>query len=245
LTIASVTSADSGSYSVAASNSEGTVTSTAASLLVSVGQSGQSTANVALVVGNPSRLLSGDVGLRTALEAQGHTVTLYDDSAANTTSTAGNDLIVISGSVYASSVGARFVADSRPVLVGAYRLFDSMDITGSRFNVDYGRLSRIDTITVLPAAASIGAAAGDVQVISRSQRLVWGLPGASATKLAVADNDPDRATLFSYEAGAGLPGGAPAAGKRMGMYLSGYAANLWTEEGRTLFDQSVAWLLSN
>ena len=244
--IASVTSADAGGYTVSASNSEGSIVSNAAELSVTVSnQNAPTTANVALIVGNPSRLTSGDAGLQVALEAQGHTVTLFDDGAADVSNTGGSNLVLISGSASVARLSDRFVADTRPVMVGEYLMFGTMQLTGTISNVDFGRLPTNNTLTLVSAASSIGATAGDVQVLTRNRRMVWGRPGASGVTLATADGDPTRATLFSYEAGVQLPSGSPAAGKRMGIYLSGFLANLWTDDGLSLFEQSVDWMLSD
>gem|GEM_PF-488233 len=220
---------DAGQYSVLVSNSDVPPQSNEAA--------------VALIIGNPNNPTSADRAVRDALEAMGHTVTLFDDHSVTVAATTGNDLVVLGGSVNPSLAGSTFVADSRPVLVGRGTSFTPMDLTGPALNVDYGQLATNDEIAVLPAASALGATAGNLEVLTRNRRMGYGVPGAGAVVFASALNNVSQATVFGYEAGASLSDGSAASGKRLGFFLSGFLSNFWTDDGIALFEQSINWLL--
>jgi len=158
--------------------------------------------------------------------------------------TAGNSLVVLAGSVNPSVGGATFASDSRPVLVGRSTSFTAMGLTGPTINVDYGQVPSNDEITVLPAASALGASAGNLDVLTRNRRMGYGTPGAGAVVFATGRSNASQATVFGYEAGSVLSNGSPAAGKRLGFFLSGFLADIWTDDGEALFGQSVDWLIS-
>jgi hypothetical protein len=71
----------------------------------------------------------------------------------------------------------------------------------------------------------------------------WGVPGETAIKVAALENDPNKSTIFAYEAGSEMPDGvAPA--RRAGFFLLKDDRESVTSESWFLFNAVVDWAIS-
>jgi hypothetical protein len=80
-------------------------------------------------------------------------------------------------------------------------------------------------------------------VFSAPARLVWGLPGPAATRVAHITGMANHPAIFAYATGAAMVGGtAPA--KRVSFFLHENMADVSTPNGIKLLDAAIDWCLS-
>ena len=118
-------------------------------------------------------------------------------------------------------------------------------MTGQTKKVDYGRKSHQKKILIInPDHPLCASCSKEVQVCSKSFFMGWGVPGENAIAVAGLSRDPNKCTIFAYDAGVEMPGlVAPA--KRVGLFLFRNTANSFTPEGWSFFDSAVDWSISS
>ena len=200
-------------------------------------------ADVLLVVGQKD-LRAGDLSIKNHLENRGFNVVIQEDTIVKSEDTSGKDLVILSESARSREVGAKFRDLSVPVICSEPWLFSKLGMTGQTKKVDFGRKSHQTKILVINPDHSLCASCSkEVQVCSRSFFMGWGVPGENAIAIAGLSKDPDKCTIFAYDAGVKMPGlVAPA--KRVGLFLFRNTANALTSEGWSLFDSAVDWSIS-
>ena len=77
----------------------------------------------------------------------------------------------------------------------------------------------------------------------RLRRMSFGLPGPQAQVVATWPGVPIRAMVFAYERGAPMPGLPAAPGRRVGLFLHNYTAEVMSETAWAMFDAAIAWCL--
>jgi hypothetical protein len=124
-------------------------------------------------------------------------------------------------------------------------IFSNLGMTGRTKKVDYGRKSRQTEIIIInPDHPLCASCSEEIEVCSKGFFMGWGVPGENAIAIAGLSKDPDKCTIFAYDAGVEMPGlVAPA--KRIGLFLLRDIADSLTIEGWSLFDAAVDWSVSN
>jgi hypothetical protein len=83
---------------------------------------------------------------------------------------------------------------------------------------------------------------GQVEVLDATMTIGWGVPAASATRIASMRDKPERAAIFAYERDAPLlaPAGRAAA-RRTGFFLHATSVRFMNDQAWSLFDAAVKW----
>ena len=199
-------------------------------LLSATEVSGQS----ALLVVGDTRLNAGDAALKARLERHYRT-TVRDDGAPADTS---RDVIVISSSVAAGTLGTKYRATTKGVVVLDPAVLPGMGMVGAgAFGVTSG--SRVQIVFDGTIAAGGFAAGTAVTVHGSARGLGWGNPPSSARRIALTpDGASTRATIFRYLKGGAMAGGFLAPGRRIAHFVQ--APEALNANGWRLFDGSVA-----
>jgi len=196
-------------------------------------------APVLFVVGSTS-LSSPDSALRSRLQSLGATVAVKSATAAQSGDATGKALVVISDSVASGDVNTKFRDSKVPVLCLENALFDDLRMTGPTSGVGFGTTGSQTQIGL--AAVSHPLAAGlNLPATSSAQTYAWGVPAAGAIIIATLSGNATRATVFAYDAGQAMVGGAAPA-RRVGFFAAGNAPSALTSQGWKLFDDAVNWL---
>lgn len=200
-------------------------------------------ADVLLVVGQKD-LRAGDLFIKNHLENRGFNVVIQEDAIVKSEDASAKDLVILSESARSREVGTKFRDLSVPVICSEPWLFSNLGMTGQTKKVDFGRKSHQTKILVINPDHSLCASCSkEVQVCTKSFFMGWGVPGENAIAIAGLAKEPDKCTIFAYEAGVKMPGlVAPA--KRVGLFLFRNTANAFTPEGWSLFDSAVDWSIS-
>jgi glucose/arabinose dehydrogenase/PKD repeat protein len=195
-----------------------------------------------LVVGSPTAPNAGDRAIADRLRALGLDVTLADDNGISAAAASGMQLVVVSSTVTPTNVNATFAGTAVPVIVAEHALYDDFGMTADTgaHNVSAARTNV--ALTTAGAAHPIGAGltAGQVVVTTSAQKLTWGRPAATATKVATQPAYATNVTVFAYPAGAQMVGRAAPA-RRVGLFLTDLSASVLTADGGRLFDNAVQW----
>ena len=200
-------------------------------------------ADVLLVVGQKD-LRAGDLSIKNHLENRGFNVVIQEDAIVKSEDASAKDLVILSESARSREVGTKFRDLSVPVICSEPWLFSNLGMTGQTKKVDFGRKSHQTKILVInPDHPLCASCSKEVQVCTKSFFMGWGVPGENAIAIAGLAKEPDKCTIFAYEAGVKMPGlVAPA--KRVGLFLFRNTANAFTPEGWSLFDSAVDWSIS-
>ncbi len=192
--------------------------------------------------------VAGDLALKQHLEARKYVVTLKSDGVVVPTDADGKDLVIISASVDSATVsmtvGTKLVTMKVPALCLESGLFAAMKLTGPTANTDWGATTAQNQLAIIDANHYLAAGlSGTVKVANTTaNRMVWGVPGVMAKKVATLVGMPNQVAIFGYELGSPMVG-ATATAKRLGWFGSeGISADL-TAEGLRLFDAAVEWCL--
>ena len=201
-------------------------------------------AEVLLVVGKKD-LRAGDLSIKNHLENRDFNVIIREDTIVKSDDALGKDLVILSESARSREVGTKFRDVAVPVICSEPWLFNYLGMTGQTKKVDFGRKSRQKKIIIInPDHPLCASCSKEVQVCSKSFFMGWGVPGENAIAVAGLSKDPDKCTIFAYDAGVEMPGlVAPA--KRVGLFLFRNTANAFTPEGWSLFDSAVDWSISS
>jgi RHS repeat-associated protein len=196
--------------------------------------------SVLFVVGSTT-LSAGDVATKTRLESLGLTVSVKDSVSAVSADANGKGLVVISESCPSADVNSKFRDVVVPVAVLEPQIFDDMLMTGPTLNIDFGFLT--DQLTVQidnPLHQMAANLTGSVSLAGSPQGYAWGIPGATAIKVASLPSAPSRSLLFGYETGATMVGmNAPS--RRAGVFLVHASATAVNSNGWALFDAAIRW----
>jgi len=206
-------------------------------------------AEVLLVVGKKAvvgqkYLRSGDLSIKNHLENRGLNVIVREDTIVNSEDATDMDLVFLSESARSKEIVTKFRDVAVPVICSEPWIFRYLGMTGQTKKVDFGRKGRQKKFLIInPDHPLCASCSEEVQVCSKSFFMGWGVPGENAIAVAGLSSDPDKCTIFAYEAGVEMPGlVAPA--KRVGLFLFRDTANSFTTEGWSVFDAAVDWSIS-
>lgn len=198
----------------------------------------------ALLVAPSTQLNSIDTAVSKRLQALGFSVTILDDNDAEESDAYGRDLLLVSSEVRTNRIRNKFNLASIPLMVWNRNLYSEFDMVGSGFNsgtVTNRSIRILDTDH--PLTAPFPATDVDVFTSNLDMNFING-NHPNLQKLASVSSNSNRIVLFAYEKDAALPGQTLAPARRVGSFLPA-SNNLLTNDGRTLFDQSVDWLMQS
>ncbi|MBT8372409.1 MAG: hypothetical protein HKO68_07295 [Desulfobacterales bacterium] len=195
---------------------------------------------VLFVVGGKA-IKAGDQTIKKHLENRGFDVVVKNDKLVKTEDARGKSLVLLSESARSKEVNTKFRDVTVPVICSEPYLFHDLGMTGETKKFDFGRKSRQKEMAIVNPAHPLAASLSDnVQVSTKSFFMGWGVPGKNAIPVAALKKDPEKSTIFAYEAGTEMPGNvAPA--RRVGLFLFRGTAKSFTPDAWSLFNAVVDW----
>jgi hypothetical protein len=200
----------------------------------------------ALLVASSATLGAGDAAVRTRLQNLGFTVTVLAATKATSVTGAeadGKSLVLISSTITATNVAAKFRNSVVPVVTWEFDLLDDMGMTGTVSGTDFGTSSTTQTQLAIANAShplAAGLAAGNASVAGTATTFTWGKPNANAARVATLTTDATKFVIFGYDAGVAMPGlEAPA--RRVALFMTDTTAGSFTAGGNSLFDAAIRW----
>ena len=199
----------------------------------------EATGEALLVVKDAAAIGAGDAAVRARLEGLGFGVTVRSETVASSEGD-GKALVFLSESASSTALNTKFRNVRSPVVVAEGQVFDDMGMTGTTSFT--GTVTATSLSIVQPGHPLSAGLSGTVAVTSAPSSLVWGRPGAGATKASVV-GDANKALVFGYDTGAAMPG-LPAPSRRVGLFLHAATPGALTPDGWKLFDAAVTWAAS-
>lgn len=188
---------------------------------------------------------ASDEPLRVRLEELGYHVTVLPTDAPQLIEQVRDARVVVfSPSVYSRGLTDELVDLPIPMVALESSAHDRLGLTGPAWNRDIGPSpSPISEVIITNPTQPLAAGlSGQVTVMSRRQRVRWGVPGSEGISIASYPGAPaHHSLLWAYEPGALTPGGtAPA--RRVAMFLgNSKIIRRLTPTGWKLFDTAVTW----
>jgi hypothetical protein len=210
--------------------------------------SGPSSGRVLVIVNSAvtAPALAGDQALVSRLrDVLGHTVTVIEDLAAQTSDAEDKDLVIVSSSVLSGNVNVKFRDVSLPVINLESGLADDFLLSASGANVVN---QTAITITADGAAHPLGAGLGAGPWIVRSPAATFHTASnnqlaSGAQVIAIAANSAP--AILVLEPAAPMNNGAPAPGLRIHLPFGDESANGLNASGLALLDAAVAYALQD
>jgi hypothetical protein len=195
-----------------------------------------------LVAGSFTDPTAGDMQLRTMLMARGFaTVRLVADGTA-LPDLSDVSLLVIASSCDAAVLGNKYRTATVPALVMEAASFVDMGMTAGPRDTNFGENNATQITIGTPTHPMAAGLMNDVAVVTMTSPITWGVPAASAERVAGFAGMPNRATIFGYAKGAMMVGlAAPAV--RVGFFPSDPAATRLTDNGKKLLNAAIDWAL--
>jgi hypothetical protein len=194
-----------------------------------------------LVTGQLDPTTSGDAPFYERLVALGFDVTVVGNAASQPSDADGHCLVLLSALGSATDVEDKFRDVAVPVVTWEYNLYDNMRMVDPGNTSAWGIADPQDDVEIVDAAHPLaGGAAGTVAIFGGGGRIAWGMPAGDAQIVATLPGDPERATIFGFEAGASMAGGFVAPARRVG-YPHGETTATTTAQGVDLFEAAVLW----
>ena len=160
---------------------------------------------------------------------------------------ADQDLIIVSESVDAVDVDAKYRYLPVPLITCENDLLGEFGMTGLKNGRDYGTDDEQRFIWLVnaphPLAGGLGAGLQNVQDDEHC-KMSWGKPGLGAVTIATLRGEPDKAAIFCYERGATMNGEFLAPARRVSFFLWQDGFLHLRPEGLALFKSAVLWAVS-
>jgi hypothetical protein len=186
------------------------------------------------------------------LKSLGFNLTIADQMDPQTVAQ-GQEAMILSATCSKYKLSNKYRDAGIPVLVLEGLFADIMRMSGRYRYIDYGEHGEakesddppenyLDIIgSWHPMAA--GLKPGLVQFIKEPDVLKWVIPEPSAISIASIPGEPEQKAIFGYEKGAAMYGGYIAPARRAVFPLDNPAYDDLTEQGLTLFDATIQWLI--
>jgi multiple sugar transport system substrate-binding protein len=175
--------------------------------------------------------------------AQSWPVVVLPELMAQSDDANGKALVVITASASVAGTGNKFNDTTTPVLLMEPNLLGSMGMTAIP-DTAHNTTPMQTQITIVAEATNplVGGLTGNVRVYDMPYRMVWGIPGNQAIKVATVLNQPTQLAIFAYPSEAQMVG-RTAPGRRLSFFAHNnpIATNI-TENGLKLLDAAVDWL---
>jgi hypothetical protein len=199
-------------------------------------------ARTALFAVGSSNLSTADAAMKTRLENLGFTVTAkVANNNLATVDADGKTVVVISSSVTASSVLAKFRYVAVPVVSWEFDILDDMLMTPSPAG-NFGTTAATETVVNITNATHPLAAglSGPTQVAGTATSFTYGVPPAGAVNVASINNDAGKSAIFAYDRDATMVNlDAPA--RRVSLFMTDATAGSFNSNGNSLFDAAIKW----
>jgi hypothetical protein len=160
----------------------------------------------------------------------------------------GQDLVIISESVDAVDVDAKYRYVTVPLLTFENDLLGELGMTDLKNGRDYGTDDgqRFIWLVNAPHPLAAGLAAGIQDVLTDEHcKMSWGKPGLGAVTIATLRGEPEKAAIFAYEKGATMNGEFLAPARRVSFFLWQDTFDQMRPEGVALFRAAVLWAVSS
>jgi hypothetical protein len=194
---------------------------------------------------------SADPAVKAHLEDMGYTVTI-SNGLTDAPDPCRFDLVVMSSTVQSNQFTADRAAIARwrdmgvPLVTWENDLLDDLRMTGLRRDGDFEEMETGQYIWLVrashPMAAGISAGLGTWTQARTPAG--WGKPGLGADIIMIWPGEPDKATLFGYEAGATMDYDFLAPARRVFIGMENNSFSRMTDTGRKLFDAAIGWALA-
>jgi hypothetical protein len=196
----------------------------------------------ALLVVGTAQLNATDTLVRNRLMAKLMNVEVVPEAMAIAASATGKAIVAITSTTTAAGTNTKFRDVGVPVFLLEPNLMGPMRMTAD-VATDRGTVMETRVTITAPGHPLAAGLTGNVTVYSSAWRLVWGLPGAAAVRVANVTAMNNRPAIFAYEPGAPMLGGtAPA--KRVAFFLHENMADVTTPDGVKLLDAAIDWCVS-
>ena len=200
------------------------------------------TGGQALLVVGAIPLEPSDQPLQARLAAANLAVETVLAANSTTAMATGKVLVMVSASVATADVTTKFRDVAVPVVLMEPNLFDDMGLTAAP-DSDHGTVAAQTQLSIVAAGNALAAGlSGQVTVYPAATRLVFGIPGANAIKVANVVGSATQSTIFAYAQGAMMVG-RTAAAKRMSFFIHDSTPALASEPGLKLLDAAIAWAI--
>lgn len=186
------------------------------------------------------------------LKSLGFDLTVADQMDPQTVAE-GQDAVIVSATCSKYKLSNKYRDVPIPVLVLEGLFADTMRMAGRYRYIDYGEHGEPkesddppeDYLDIVgswhPMAA--GLKPGLVQFIKEPDALKWATPEPSAISIASLPGEQEQKAIFGYEKGAAMYGGYIAPARRAVFPLDNPAFDDLTEQGLTLFDAAIQWIV--
>lgn len=191
-----------------------------------------------LIVGSHTPLGAQDAAIKTRLEQFGLSVTSETPLETLLSHANGRAVVVISDTSNSTDLQAKFKDTTTPVLCQEPFVYDDMKMTGTA-GTDNGNVTGSTATMVAVGHALAAKLSGTVTTHSAAVPQAFGVPAASAIKVAVAPSDSTKALAFAYPEGVVTFGGFAMPGRRVGLFGG---VDFYTPQGFALFDAALSWL---
>ncbi|MDB6170671.1 MAG: putative lipoprotein transrane [Verrucomicrobia bacterium] len=184
------------------------------------------------------------------LKSLGFVVTVTDEFSPLELATQ-SDLVLISEQVGASELNQKYKDLAVPCIVMENDIYDDMNLTGKKIDVDYGEIMETDRkhaperyiwLVNAPHPLSAGLPAGILNYLDSKEHMNWGVPGPGAIMVATIPGYLNKGTIFAYEKGATMDAEHLAPARRVGFALRTLTG--LHKEGVALFDAALLWAVS-
>jgi hypothetical protein len=220
----------------------------AAGLMVTEVSSAAETGTILFVMRADPPGGSADPAIKTYLEKKGYSV-VTSEGFADAPDPCKFDLVLMSSTVRSNQFTADRPSISRwrtmgvPLLTWENDLLDDLGMTGLRRDADFGELETAHYFWLVKAPHPMagGVPAGLGTWTEARTPGGWGKPGLGADIIMTWPGEPDKATLFGYEAGATMDHDFLAPARRVFIGMENNSFTRITDTGRKLFDATIAW----
>jgi len=156
------------------------------------------------------------------LRSLGFTVSQANEATPIDAAVKAQDLVIISESVDAVDVDAKYRYVSVPLLTFENDLLGELGMTDLKNGRDYGTEDeqRFIWLVNAPHPLAAGLTAGIQNVLTDEHcKMNWGKPGLGAVTIATLRGEPEKAAIFAYEKGATMNGEFLAPARRVSFFL--------------------------
>jgi hypothetical protein len=194
-----------------------------------------------LVVGDANAPTAGDMRIRTVLAVKGLAVRLASETAA--VDVTGVDLVVLASSSAANDLTDKYRTVPLPLLNLESAVFPAMGMTAAVRGTDQGEDAATQLTVLMPGHPLAAGLTGTITVVDPMATITWGLPAASAERIAVLAGMNNRVAIYGYRRQAMMVS-AQAPARRVGFFASDQAAANLTDNGVRLLAAAIDWALA-
>lgn len=162
----------------------------------------------------------------------------------------GSDLIVISSTVSARTVWAKYRDVKIPVMTWEPFIQPHMGMTGMKMEKDWGENEHDEQINIwlvnAPHPMQAGLPNGLTLPWTESVKILsWGHPGPAAQVVATMPGEPQKALIYGYEKGALMDYDFPAPARRVFFFLTNDTVSHLGPNGWKLYDAAMLWAIGS